>query len=183
VNDEESSSDENDKKKCELEADFDLPDVSIDEIETPYQKLLNELKTNRKINSLDFLDENGGKSKTSKKAKMKNGKSSRKLKEEDEEDESETDQSDDGNEGIDDSDENAEQSDDNDDDDKDGEDGEENLQVSTYAQEVLCKDNSESEESYKNGLSFLFFLQFVSLFALFYCSKIIKRSVSHSFRK
>lgn len=160
VNDDESSSDE-DKQK--LEADFDLPDVKIDDIETPYQKLLNELKTNRKRASLDFLEEKSEKSKVNKKTKLKNGNSSRKLEEEeeDEEDEREDDDSNDENADLDDDDD--EQSGSSNDED---EDGEENVQVSTYAQEVLCKDSLDSEETYKNGSSFLFVFYFVFAFIL-----------------
>ena len=166
VNDEESSSDEEKKNKSTFDVDFELPDVNMDEIETPYQKLLNELKTNRKRVSLDLLEEKSEKPKGSKKAKMKNGKSTRKLdvNEEDEEDESEIEYSNDESGEEDKSGEDDEQSgssnDDDDDDDDDEEDDGENVQVNTYAQEVLCKDSLDSEELYKNGSNFLSVLYF-----------------------
>jgi hypothetical protein len=159
VNDEESSSDEDKKNKSKFDVDFELPDVNMDEIETPYQKLLNELKTNRKKVSLDFLEEKSEKAKGSKKAKTKNGKSSRKLDEEgdEEEDESEIDDSNDQSGEEDKSGEDDEQSGSSNDDDDDEDDGE-NIQVNTYAQEVLCKDSLDSEELYKNGSNFFFAL-------------------------
>ncbi len=127
------------KDLSEKSNDFDLNQLNDSEFTVPsYQKLLSELK------SSDFqIEELIGK-----KSKNTNGDSRKKLLKSD--DESDNRIEEDEEEG-----EEADDTDDEDDEESDEESEDQDTQIdplNTYSQEVLCKDNFESEDLLQKGI-------------------------------
>jgi hypothetical protein len=125
-----------------------------DELVVPYQKLLTDLKSsNNPFDDFDDLKSNG---KMKRKNNILNGKlankksrgdkDSKHVKEEDDSDDEEKDDSEEEDDNS-----NTDENDLENDDEESDENEFQFEAVSTYDQEVLCKDNSESEDALKNG--------------------------------